>query len=93
MPIPVTLLILSVVIPIIVLMSASSSLAQGITNPDSLSKNSFGWNQGEREFGFSHFDQVFKARDVPHGNKVHEISILKSQLLPVPAAWSLFRAD
>ena len=70
---PVTSLILSVVIPVIVLTSASSSLAQGITNPDSLSKNPFGWNQEERELGFSHFDQVFKARDVPRGNKVHEL--------------------
>ena len=73
MRMPVTSSILRVVIHLIVLTSASSSLAQGITNPDSLSKNSFGWNQEEREFGFSHFDQVFKARDVPRGNKVHKL--------------------
>src|SRR5207342_370840 len=27
----------------------------------------------EQEFGFAHFDQVFKARDVLKGNKVHEL--------------------
>jgi CubicO group peptidase (beta-lactamase class C family) len=69
----VTSPILNIIGLAILLTSASSSLAQGITNPDSLSKNSFSWNQEEREFGFSHFDQVFKARDVPHGNKVHEL--------------------
>ena len=73
MRIPVTSSLLSVVISIIALTSTSSSLAQGITNPDSLSKNTFGWNQEEREFGFSHFDQVFRARDVPRGKKVHEL--------------------
>ncbi|CAN5696544.1 serine hydrolase [soil metagenome] len=73
MRIPVTSSILSIIIPFIVLISASSSVAQSITNPDSLSKNSFSWNQEEREFGFSHFDQIFKARDVPRGNKVHEL--------------------
>ena len=73
MRIPVNSSILCVLISVIVLASASSSLAQGITNPDSLSKNPFGWNQEEREFGFSHFDQVFKTRDVPRGNKVHEL--------------------
>ncbi|MEY2917212.1 MAG: hypothetical protein RIS73_926 [Bacteroidota bacterium] len=71
MRIPVTASILSIVVLVIILISASPSLAQGITNPDSLSKNTFGWNQEEREFGFAHFDQVFKTRDVPNGNKLH----------------------
>src|SRR3954454_24746551 len=71
MRIPITSSIVSFVIFFIVLKPASSSYAQGITNPDSVSKNSFGWNQEERQFGFSHFDQIYKARDVPRGNKVH----------------------
>lgn len=54
------------------LFPASSSLAQPITNPDSLSKKTFGWNQEEKEFGFAHFDQVFKTRDVARGNKVRK---------------------
>ncbi len=52
----------------------SSSLAQITSNPDSLSKNAFQWSQQERELGFAHFDQVFKAREVPNGSKVHELS-------------------
>jgi CubicO group peptidase (beta-lactamase class C family) len=51
----------------------SSTIAQVITNPDSLPKNSFAWNQQEKELGFSHFDEVFKARDVPNGKKIHEL--------------------
>ena len=73
MRIPVPSLILSIVIPVIVFTSMSSLLAQGITKPESLSKNSFGWNQEDLEFGFSHFDQVFKSHDVPRGNKVHKL--------------------
>ena len=73
MRIPVTLSILSSVISITMLISACPSLAQSITNPDLLSKNTFGWNQEEKEFGFSHFDLVFKARDVPNGHKAHEL--------------------
>lgn len=49
------------------------SFAQRITNPDSLSKNSFGWNQEEKEFGFSHFDKVYQAREVSNGRKVHKL--------------------
>jgi CubicO group peptidase (beta-lactamase class C family) len=71
MRIPVTASILSIVVLVLILITASPSLAQRITNPDSLSKNTFGWNQEEREFGFAHFDQVFKTRDVPNGNKLH----------------------
>lgn len=70
MRITISSLILSICI---ILISASSSLAQRITNADSLSKNTFSWNQLEKEFGFAHFDQVFKTRDVPNGKKVHEL--------------------
>ena len=73
MHLPVTSSILSVVISVIALTSASPSLAQRITNPDSVSKNTFGWSQEEREFGFAHFDQIFKARDVPRGKKLHAL--------------------
>ena len=51
----------------------SSSLAQGTSDPDSLPKNSFNWNQEERELAFLHFDEVFEGREVPGGNKVHEL--------------------
>jgi len=52
---------------------ASYSLAQVTSDPDSLSKNSFQWNQEERELGFLHFDEVFEGRVVPRGDKVHEL--------------------
>ena len=55
------------------LMSFSTSFSQRINNPDSLSKNAFQWNQEERELGFLHMDQVFGARDVPNGNKIHKL--------------------
>ena len=51
----------------------SSSLAQGVSDPDSLPKDSFHWNQEERELGLLHFDEVYKAREVPNGSKVHEL--------------------
>ncbi|MBI1344499.1 MAG: serine hydrolase [Terrimonas sp.] len=60
---------------------ASHSLAQRITNPDSLSKNAFQWNQEERELGFLHFDKVFTAREVPNGDQLHVLP----QGKPIPA--------
>ena len=51
----------------------SSSLAQDTSDPASIPKNSFQWNQQERELGFLHFDEVFEGRVVPGGNKVHEL--------------------
>lgn len=60
MRIPVTSLFLSNIVLFIILISASSSLGQDITNSDSLSKNSSHWNQEERE--------------VLKGSKVHELS-------------------
>ena len=60
-------------ISVFILISYRSSLAQTTRNPDSLPKNTFSWNQQEKEFGFAHFDQVFKTRDVPNGKKVHEL--------------------
>lgn len=56
-----------------ILISPSLCLAQRVTNPDSLSRNPFGWNQEEQEFGFAHFDQIFPARDVPHGRRVRDL--------------------
>ena len=64
---------LYIILPVTILFSALPSLAQSITNADSLSKNTFGWNQKEKEFGFAHFDEVFKTRDVPKGRKVHKL--------------------
>ncbi|MEP7232991.1 MAG: serine hydrolase [Ginsengibacter sp.] len=57
----------------ITLALSSPSLAQRITDPASLSKNAFQWNQQERELGFLHMDVVFRAREVPNGNKVHKL--------------------
>ena len=60
MRIPVTPSFLSTILLVIIVISASSSLAQDITNPDSLSKNASQRNQEERE--------------VMKGSKVHELS-------------------
>lgn len=57
---PVTLLFLSITVLLIMLISSSFSLAQDITNTDSLSKNSSHLNQDERE--------------VPNGSKMHQLS-------------------
>jgi len=65
--------ILGTVWLVIMLALGSSSFAQGITDPDSLPKNSFIWNQEERELGFLHYDEVFEGREVPNGDKVHEL--------------------
>ena len=59
MRIPVTSSFLSIILFVIMLISASSSLAQEITNSDSLSKNS------------SHREQ--EEREVPKGSKVHQL--------------------
>ena len=64
---------LYIIVPITILFSTLPALAQRITSADSLSKNTFGWTQEEKEFGFAHFDEVFKTRDVPKGKKVHEL--------------------
>jgi CubicO group peptidase (beta-lactamase class C family) len=55
------------------LVLGSTSFAQGISDPALLAKNSFQWNQEERELGFLHFDEVFEGRDVSRGDKVHEL--------------------
>ena len=64
---------LYIIIPVILLFTTLTSLAQRITNADSLSKNTFAWNQEEKEFGFAHFDEVFNTRDVPKGKRVHKL--------------------
>ena len=65
----------------ILLAMGSSSLAQGTSDPASIPKNSFIWNQEEIELGFLHYDEVFVGREVPGGNKVHELP----QGLPIAA--------
>ena len=55
------------------LISANTSLGQDIINPDSISRNPYSWNQKEREYAFSHFDKLFKTRDVARGNKIHKL--------------------
>lgn len=57
----------------IALALGSSSLAQSTSDPASLPKDSFHWNQEERELGFLHYDEVFKGREVPSGGKVREL--------------------
>lgn len=47
--------------------------AQGKADPSSLPKRSFQWNQAERELGFLHYDEVFKAREIPNGNTVRKL--------------------
>lgn len=73
MRIPVTSSSSYIIVPIAILFSALPSFAQSIINSGSLSKNTFGWNQEEKEYGFAHFDEVFTTRDVPKGKKVHEL--------------------
>jgi len=73
MRILVTSSFIYIIVSVSLLFSALPSLAQSITNAASLSKNTFGWNQEEKEFGFAHFDEVFKTRDVAKGKKVHEL--------------------
>lgn len=73
MRIQVTSSFLYIILPVTIVFSTLPSHAQSITNADSLSKNTFGWNQEEKEFGFAHFDEVFKTRDVPKGRKVFKL--------------------
>ena len=64
---------LYLILPLTILFSALSSFGQRITIADSLSKNTFGWSQEEKEFGLAHFDEVFNIRDIPKGKKVHKL--------------------
>jgi CubicO group peptidase (beta-lactamase class C family) len=48
-------------------------IAHSVKGLDSLSKDPYGWNQEDREYAFAHFDQVFRARDVPKGKKIHKL--------------------
>jgi len=50
-----------------------SVFAQGISDPALLPKYSFDWTQEEIELGFLHYDEVFKGREVPRGDKVHKL--------------------
>ena len=74
----VTFSFLYIIVPITLVFSALPAFAQRITNADSLSKNSFSWNQEAKEFGFAHFDEVYRTRDVHRGKKVHKLPQGKS---------------
>ena len=52
---------------------SSSAFAQDTSDPDSISKNSFQWNQEELELGFLHYDVIYEGREVPRGDKVREL--------------------
>jgi CubicO group peptidase (beta-lactamase class C family) len=41
--------------------------------PDSLRRPLATWNQADREFGFAHWEQVFKTRKVARGARVHPL--------------------
>lgn len=78
---PVTSLIPRAVGLAVWLALSSSSFAQGTSDQDSLSKNSFQWNQEELELGFLRYDEIYEGRDVPRGDKVHKLP----QGKPIPA--------
>ena len=61
------------IIALTILFPALPLLAQHITSVDSFNKNTFSWNQQEKEFGFAHFDQIFGTHEVPKGKKVHKL--------------------
>jgi CubicO group peptidase (beta-lactamase class C family) len=61
------------IVPITLVFSALPAFAQRLTKADSISKNTFDWNQEEKEFGFAHFDEIFTTRDVPKRKKVHKL--------------------
>jgi len=58
---------------VITLGSGYPSLAQDITDLASLSKDPYHWNQEQIELAFAHYDEVFRGREVPRGNRVHEL--------------------
>ena len=49
--------------------------ARGTTDPDSLRKSSSSWKQDELITRFLQYDEVFKTRDVPSGDQVHELPL------------------
>lgn len=58
---------------VIVLFAGIPILAQKENDPALLPKNSFIWNQEQRELGFLHFDEVFTGRVVSAGDHVREL--------------------
>lgn len=58
---------------VLLLTLAGFAFGQEITDPASVSKNSFTWTQEEREFGFMHYDEIFNAREVPHGDHMRQL--------------------
>jgi len=73
MRIPFSLSFLHIIIALTILFPALPLLAQHINSVDSFNKNTFSWNQQEKEFGFAHFDQIFGTHEVPKGKKVHKL--------------------
>ena len=51
----------------------SAALAQDTLDPASIPKNSYIWNQQEIITAFQHFDEIFPGREVPRGDRVHEL--------------------
>jgi CubicO group peptidase (beta-lactamase class C family) len=68
-----TLPTIIIILSTIVATMDSPLYAQKSFNPDSVPKNAFIWNQEQRERGFLHFDEIFRGREVPKGDKVHEL--------------------
>jgi hypothetical protein len=57
--------------------SQSMSAGTPIPAPDAatISRDSFTWNQAEREFGFAHWDEIYPARVVARGHRVRPLPI------------------
>lgn len=62
---------ISIVLIAFLMSISSSSFAQKKLQKVLVSKNVFNWNQDEKVYGFSHFDQFFKVNDIVSGNKIH----------------------
>jgi CubicO group peptidase (beta-lactamase class C family) len=66
---------------LLVALLAVAALAQAAValpeapTPDSLHHPLATWSQADREFGFSHWDQVFKTRKVARGAHVHPLPV------------------
>jgi CubicO group peptidase (beta-lactamase class C family) len=49
--------------------------AAAAPSPDSLHRALATWSQADREFGFAHWDEVFKTRRVARGEHVHPLPV------------------
>jgi CubicO group peptidase (beta-lactamase class C family) len=52
---------------------AAAQSAAELPDPATLRRSSFTWSQGEREFGFAHWDSVFAGRLVSRGTRVRDL--------------------